>query len=198
MSHTAGASSTAGCQESGGELVELLAPTLRERRAGVVVEGSEGSEGSRPGMRLQRLHCDAPGGVGSASRHETEHERSREVDQTSYNRNHVKVPLQYESSAILFYQMLTMFSHVSPSRLPTISNYYNYIKQAPQKVSLKPPLGQVWFHFKSWFHIGMRAASGGQLPCKAPTMPKLAVATLLRGVPAAVVQSFVMLGSRPP
>ena len=79
VSHTAGASSTAGCQESGGELVELLAP-LQERRAGVVVEGYEGS---RPGKDKDHGTTVAMPGVGSAPGHETEHERSREVDQHS-------------------------------------------------------------------------------------------------------------------
>jgi hypothetical protein len=82
MSHTAGASSTAGCQESGGELVELLAPALRERRASVVVEGSEGSRPGKHGaMGVTTVSLRCPSGVGSAPGHETEHERSREVDQ---------------------------------------------------------------------------------------------------------------------
>ena len=52
-----------------------------------------------------------------------------------------------------------------------------------------------WHHCAEpvrWLNDPLMEASGGSGSVQVP--PKLAVATLLRGVPAAVVQSFAMLG----
>lgn len=80
-----------------------------------------------------------------------------------------------------------MFHHPDFQLYPTTTTISS---KHPKKFHLN----HLWDKFGSISKVGstwdMRAASGGQLP-------KLAVATLLRGVPAAVVQSFVMLGSRP-